>query len=1689
MLERFVSVHQFVISPRMQSSCGDEFSFFDTHTTMDSFNQRLGSSSRTTVEGTSRTNHNRRFVLHSELTLACRQRGSLLLGREVHAHGDEISFNSLEQRSRAFTHGLLFDPKLVHLIGIVCAFVRYDPSSDNLLVSFRSLEGERLSASQKSLLHLSTAKRFLVDAILRLESSGSCQSLSTDFFRALSRSHSWPRGFPVRGHQHTTCEYWFGPNLAINVHRHYQDFQNSLTLQPFANVPRVQRVRKKTKHKRFKERSYRQEMGHSQIQYRLFDTIAAILRLKSSLSVVDNYTSPTLALTQDFLSFVVSLGRIWTDFHTETEFLRSGIDRAVKLIAANYGKSRYEAQSSFSSTLLPLALTALIFVPSHLLDSDPTLFTKKAISFYKNTSSWDASLDITAQVLSFIGWFFRTGQQCFEQRSLNPIFHTGETYLTWYDEAQRLLRVRYELGLGEVGFTEYYDLVNNHIIKGQAFIDNSSKNKGIGLSILLTTQQKLRDVLDDNQLLDKVRSLRTEPFFIGLTGPPKLGKSYITAMIHEFFMNLHPTLEYHEAQLFVKSFTDKFDSGLESHHSVFLFDDVGTVNSGVSGELALAPLISIMETANQATSASNQADLEKKGKVFPLPQLVMVTSNDPLYGAIGNLVTPHALWRRIRYSVTLKVKSEFATGSGHVAPAKIGEAHHIHTFSVAEFHLPDVSDKSGARGSFVDIPGLQDVDAKVFWTWLGERIRAHHQLREILQGKRRTRHEPCEECSMPKPACICYEQQMFGWISGIAARAVTATALYNQRLVEFARRKVFDLGQNFVSYGTNFVKDLIPIIKSFELSEFLKTLGAGLMLGALAYKSTPTVTQDHFRARTRGKIRLSDFHSEYAPQGGYDDWIDDIKKKDNCGENFYTVPRAALSVERKALALPYEVAIKRITNNLFRLQGPDGTWVFGLGLYDNVMVSVRHFTHHILSLTHPEISMTSVVNGANSKRYLISQSNCWHPSDKDLVFFKIPDANFKDLRWLCLKGPPPSGTSFGGALLRNNDNIAITVEDVIATRGNSDIVRPMLGYYAVTESGMCGLPIVGRTTKGAPVLLGIHAYGDTRGGLSHSLGELVTQSIIPTYISWVSKLLRKPLEFTGEVRDVFLGVDVPTFHPNVYGPHSAVTYNPELFSGCVRPLGEIRFPQKRTNTTYCEAPLWSRVRDVWTPSGKIPPCLRSQLVGDQWVCYETRGLVKFMENGSTFDYSRLQWAEDTAFNMLSACFGSNKGYILSEEDSLNGVDGAEFLYAFKRKTGSGLPTRGPKERFIEGDAEQGTLHFNRATRRAFVKLCRSYAKGVNPGVIFDATLKDEVKKPGKDVRVFLIVNFLHNFLTRSLLLPLFRELQKRFADTFVSIGVRADSEQWRLIGEIHKRFSLHIDFDFSGFDTSHNSAIKQRCFQLLIRLLDVYLHGDQKLGGLPWMQVYVGAVRLIMFMLVYSNTTLYEVVNGLPSGITETAWFNSLIQFMMILDAALTFHEETGNFPEFYLSIYGDDGILSTNTEGFDFFFLQRYFSDRNIRITPGTKEAIPRPHIPFDEISFLKRKFVWRDGRCYAPLELTSIVKQLEWWAPSPQETASSQTRMSVDNVGLYLAAHPSEEVDHLYECVASAFEERFPESAEAAPLHTMNYFRNKLDATLDVSEGYLQYGGNLTISLEEKVEEVVARCKAFARSMNKGP
>jgi hypothetical protein len=141
---------------------------------------------------------------------------------------------------------------------------------------------------------------------------------------------------------------------------------------------------------------------------------------------------------------------------------------------------------------------------------------------------------------------------------------------------------------------------------------------------------------------------------------------------------------------------------------------------------------------------------------------------------------------------------------------------------------------------------------------------------------------------------------------------------------------------------------------------------------------------------------------------------------------------------------------------------------------------------------------------------------------------------------------------------------------------------------------------------------------------------------------------------------------------------------------------------------------------------------------------------------------------------------------------------------------------------------------------------------------------------------------------------------------------------------------------------------------------------------------------------------VYMKHQGLPSGIPITADINSLCNFLYMACVFQELKEKHGkceNCQDVKISqfnqlvecaFYGDDHILSVAAPArcyFTFNAIQKCFEEHGVTYTDALKTGGASPDFePLSRVSYLKRGFRPFMGRYSAPLDMTSIVENLNW-------------------------------------------------------------------------------------------------------------
>lgn len=188
------------------------------------------------------------------------------------------------------------------------------------------------------------------------------------------------------------------------------------------------------------------------------------------------------------------------------------------------------------------------------------------------------------------------------------------------------------------------------------------------------------------------------------------------------------------------------------------------------------------------------------------------------------------------------------------------------------------------------------------------------------------------------------------------------------------------------------------------------------------------------------------------------------------------------------------------------------------------------------------------------------------------------------------------------------------------------------------------------------------------------------------------------------------------------------------------------------------------------------------------------------------------------------------------------------------------------------------------------------------------THKDEVRPCSKvdvaKVRLFSVLDFTFNIITRMYILPIIKVCEKEFA--FMCASINAASRDWKALYESLEptnRFQFVYDKDGKAFDMSQDST----CFVGL----GIFLSEVAKLIGYSEQdrQIVRNIATSICSKLCVLNGDYFFMTKGLPSGWIATLFCNGMVNISNDLIAASRLGFSDNYFDIFVTRVMGDDYI------------------------------------------------------------------------------------------------------------------------------------------------------------------------------------
>jgi hypothetical protein len=167
----------------------------------------------------------------------------------------------------------------------------------------------------------------------------------------------------------------------------------------------------------------------------------------------------------------------------------------------------------------------------------------------------------------------------------------------------------------------------------------------------------------------------------------------------------------------------------------------------------------------------------------------------------------------------------------------------------------------------------------------------------------------------------------------------------------------------------------------------------------------------------------------------------------------------------------------------------------------------------------------------------------------------------------------------------------------------------------------------------------------------------------------------------------------------------------------------------------------------------------------------------------------------------------------------------------------------------------------------------------------------------------------------------------------------------------------------------------------------------------------------------------FESTQGNKSGNAFTDVFNSIANTFLIwvtfISWQIVVRGQQANLSAFDSGIkmltYGDDVVMSIRKrfldDGYDGKHIQQCLEALGVTITSANKTSEIEKYITFDEMTYLKRPFVWDEEYRFwrSPLPVSDILKELKY-RPKTAKNNINDLHDRLENAQRYLVGHPKD-------------------------------------------------------------------------------
>lgn len=1316
------------------------------------------------------------------------------------------------------------------------------------------------------------------------------------------------------------------------------------------------------------------------------------------------------------------------------------------------------------------------------------MITESYIKISGHTDFIAAILDLAHFIGERISAFCITG-------SWKSLIHTPTNYARWADKAFELLDKSVALANPDAIGMDYHKYISELaecIQQGEEikkYVRAADERDAV--SQLLS---RIRVLNNDILIKNASGGFRMAPFTLLLATGSSQGKSSFMDVMIQHYAKLYDKPTGDEF-IYTRTCTEEHWNGFKTFMWCCILDDVASVNPRTA--TADPSLADVIHIKNNVIFSPPQAAIEDKGRTPFMCELTIASTNTENLMAHAWFNNPQAIRRRLPYVVNIVPKKQYCIpgtqmlDETRIEPTLEGFYPDLWDITVKKILVnPDQTVKD-------DNVILQTDSIYVFIMAYNEWLEEHRRSQiNFMRSKDVAKAvKLCLLHKIPVKVCPCEndldiqaeEEELltqgshFSVYSGVKC-AATAFATY--KTMDFAvkcaekvvgqdptvigrpKEFLYSTGKTMLFETKKYASNIVEQAKSFTREGIKKCLKKAFYdilwnINPLLHRIAIGLSVCVGLGLT-WKFLKNEFPElvNLEPQLDIEDVgvMPEVKtEKENVWRKDDYAPTEFIGrLSQSWASIPFTKACSLVSRNTVWCQTTHKETRHTTFRAICVVGHIYAVPHHVLPMD--EYFMLQVISENNTEgcngniRFKVAQKCIYRRPDLELAFFQI---RHMPVRRNIIELFPKAGFTCDGpgrmVIRQANGSV-----DYLETKRTSIVKQAPLEQFNIvsdvassvvvrdTVNGECGAIVIVQQPN-ACIIAGTHVLGGQRNA---AVAIPITREVI------------------AEVIDYYSTPVVETSIPYLEGQNFSTDISQRCTArfveeGALEVFGSFGGFKKQPKSTACDTLFTQTLIDQGHRRKYGPAPMKGYTavhIGLKSMVQKTMTFKEDVLHRCTNSYTH------TIVKRLPTKFWAEMKNPLPMKVALNGMPGTKFLDSMNFGTSAGYPYNKSKRNYVTripaDDIWQHPIVVDDIIKKEIEECWNSMSQCVSVAPVFMEHLKDEAlplrKVAAGKARLFMGGPFAWSVAVRMALLPFVRVMQLNKYLFECAPGTNATSYEWT---RLHTYVTKHgpnrmIAGDFEAFDKLMGSLVILEAFRS-VREIVAASGADQ--SHLNVIQVIAEDVA---FAFVNFNGDLMRFFGSNPSGHPLTVIINCIVNSLYMRycyaelspDKSATFFQD-----DVSLITYGDDNVMGSGVDWFNHTAIAEVLLTVGVKYTMADKLAVSVPFISIDEVSFLKRTFVWNEElqAQMACLDEDSIWKSLMIFVPSktdsPQKQCLDIVRSAVSEWFFYGRERFADEIANLKVLVATVGLECYIES------NTFPSWDELAERFIDASRDYL--------------------------------